>query len=77
MHTHTAHEPEYHNMAAGDDDAIPAAMDAENTPFQHMFDPPIDIRNEEVHEAAEREPRRSKTKDNTKRDRSFRESKHQ
>ena len=37
MHTQTAKEPEYHNMASGDDEAAPEAMDVENAAFQHMF----------------------------------------
>ena len=43
MHTQTAREPEYHDMAAGDDEAAPETMDVENAAFQHMFDPPVDI----------------------------------
>jgi len=77
MHTQAAKEPEYHNMAAGDDEEMPVAMDAEDAPFHHLFDPSVDVRREDVHKVAEKQPRRSKTKDNTKTDRSFRESKHQ
>ena len=79
MHTQTAKDPEYHNMAAGDDEEKHVAMDAEDTPFQfwHLFDPPVDVIHEDVHKVAEKQPRRSKTKDNTKTDRIFRESKHQ
>ena len=63
MHTQTAHDPEYHNMAAGDDEAAPKEMDVENAAFQHMFDPPVDVRHEDLYETAARQPMRSKTKD--------------
>ena len=49
MQTQTAHEPEYHNMAAGDEAAAPEAMDVENAAFQHMFEPPVDVRHEDLH----------------------------
>ncbi len=61
MHTQTAKEPEYHNMAAGDDAAAPEAMDVENAAFQHMFDPPIDVRREDIYKTVARQPMRSKT----------------
>ena len=51
----------YHDMSASDEDAIPADMDAENTPFQHMFDPAVDINYENVHKTVARQPMRSKT----------------
>ena len=63
MHTQTAKEPAYHNMAAGDDEAAPKEMDVENAAFQHMFDPPVDVRHEDLYKTAARQPMRSKTKD--------------
>ena len=63
MHTQTAKEPEYHNMASGDDEAAPEAMDVENAAFQHMFDPAIDVRREDIYKTVARQPMRSKTKD--------------
>ena len=64
-HAPAAKEPEYHNMAAGDDEEMHVAMDAEDTPFQfcHLFDPPVDVIHEDVHKVAEKQPRRSNTKD--------------
>ena len=49
-------------MASGDDEAAPEAMDVENAAFQHMFDPPIDVRREDIHKTVARQPMRSKTK---------------
>ena len=63
MHTQTAKEPEYHNMAAGDDEVAPEAMDVENAGVHHMFDPPMDVRREDIYKTVARQPMRSKTKD--------------
>ena len=63
MHTPAAKEPEYHDMAAGDDEEMHVAMDAEDTPFQHLFDPQVDVRHEDLYKTAARQPMRSKTKD--------------
>ena len=63
MHTPAAKEPEYHDMAAGDDEEMHVAMDAEDTPFQHLFDPQVDVRHEDLYKTVARQPMRSKTKD--------------
>ena len=73
MHTPAAKEPEYHNMAAGDDEDEPMEQDHEQyrshpsltslePRYGQMFDPHVDTRNEEVYKVAEKHPRRSKTK---------------
>ena len=68
MHTQTAKEPEYHNMAAGDDEEMHAAMDVEDTPFQHLFDPHVDVKHEDLYKTVARQPMRSKTKDKIQKD---------
>ena len=50
-------------MAAGDDEEMHVAMDAEDTPFQHLFDPQVDVRHEDLYKTVARQPMRSKTKD--------------
>ena len=68
MHTQTAKEPEYHNMAAGDDEEMNATMDVEDTPFQHLFDPHVDVKHEDLYKTVARQPVRSKTKDKIQKD---------
>ena len=40
-------------MAAGDEAAAPEAMDVENAAFQHMFDPPVDVRREDIYKTVQ------------------------
>ena len=61
MHAQTAHEPEYHNMAAGNDEQVPMEQDHEpligqdhEARYSQMFGPPIDTTNEEIHTVVER-----------------------
>ena len=61
MHTQTAREPEYHNMAAGDDEHIPMEQDHEPR-YSQMFGPAVDIEMEDVHRAAASQPSSSKTR---------------
>ena len=51
----------YHDMSASDDEVLPTDMDAENTPFQNMFDPVVDTRDENLFKTVARQPMRSKT----------------
>ena len=73
MHTQTAKEPEYHNMAAGDEEQVPMEEDHDQyrphpslTSLQprygQMFDPPIDVRREDIYKTVAKQPKRSKTK---------------
>ena len=55
-------------MAAGDDEEMHVAMDAEDTPFHHLFDPPVDVRHEDLYKTVARQPTRSTTKDKIQRD---------
>ena len=51
----------YHDMSASDDEVLPTDMDAENTPFQNMFGPGVDTRDENLFKTVARQPMRSKT----------------
>jgi len=60
---HQTHVPEYHDMSVSDGDPIPEHMDAENTPYQNLFDPDIikHMQQERVLNTVQRQPVRSKT----------------
>ena len=73
MHAQTAKEPEYHNMATGDDEHAPMEEDHEQfiphpslmslePRYGQMFGPPIDTRHQDVHKVIEQQPTKSKTK---------------
>ena len=73
MHTQTAEEPEYHDMAAGGDEHVPMKEDHEQyiphssltslePRYGQMFGPPIDTRHQDIQKVIEQQPTRSKTK---------------
>ena len=64
-------------MAERDDEAMPEHMEAEDTPFQHLFDPQLDVRHEDLYKTVARQPMRSKTKDKIQKDTGLLKSPHQ